>query len=151
GLVDRDEAVAGEQVAAERGGDEVGPAGSEREVGGADRGRQQDAGQLGPAHSIDPMAVVASGRRVAAAGWAVAGVCALLAALSLLAPFALIYDAWSWSLRARGLTDDALDTTGLSAWKPLPPLLGAPVALLGGSPAAAWLGLERAAALGALA
>ena len=97
------------------------------------------------------MAVVASGRRVAAAGWAVAGVCALVAALSLLIPFALIYDAWSWSLWARELTGGALDTTGLSAWKPLPPLLGTPVALLGGSPAAAWLGVERAAALGALA
>lgn len=95
------------------------------------------------------MAVVASGRRVVGAGWVAAGACVLVAALSLLAPHALIYDAWSWSLWARELADGTLDTTGLSGWKPLPPLVGAPVALLGGSPAAAWLIVERAAALGA--
>lgn len=97
------------------------------------------------------MAVVASGRRATGAGWVVAGACVALAALSLLAPFALVYDAWSWALWAGQVAGGTLDTDGLTAWKPLPPLIGAPVALVGGSPGAAWLLVERAAALGACA
>jgi len=97
------------------------------------------------------MGVVAPRRRRVGAGWWVAGGCVALAAVSLAFPFGLIYDAWSWSLWARQLAHGTLDTDGLTAWKPLPPLVGLPVAALGGSPAVAWLLVERAAALGSLA
>ena len=97
------------------------------------------------------MGVVAPRRRRVGAGWWVAGGCVVLAAVSLAFPFALIYDSWSWAIWARQLAHGALDTDGLTAWKPLPPLVGLPVAALGGSPAVAWLLAERAAALGALA
>ncbi len=97
------------------------------------------------------MGVVAPRRRRVGAGWAVAGACVALAAISLVLPFGLIYDAWSWSLWARQLAHGTLDTAGLTAWKPLPPLIGLPVAAVGLSPAAGWLLVERAAALGALA
>jgi hypothetical protein len=97
------------------------------------------------------MGVVAPRRRRVGAGWWVAGGCVALAAISLAFPFGLIYDSWSWAIWARQLAHGALDTDGLTAWKPLPPLVGLPVAALGGSPAVAWLLVERAAALGALA
>jgi hypothetical protein len=97
------------------------------------------------------MGVVAPRRRRVGAGWWVAGGCVALAAVSLAFPFGLIYDSWSWAIWARQLAHGTLDTDGLTAWKPLPPLVGLPVAALGGSPAVAWLLVERAAALGALA
>lgn len=97
------------------------------------------------------MGVVAPRRRRVGAGWWVAGGCVALAAISLAFPFGLIYDSWSWALWARQLAHGTLDTEGLTAWKPLPPLVGLPVSALGGSPAVAWLLVERAAALGSLA
>jgi hypothetical protein len=96
------------------------------------------------------MGAVALSRRRVGAGWWVAGGCVVLAALSLLAPFALIYDAWSWAIWSRQLAHGTLDTMGMTAWKPLPSLVGLPVALVGLSPGAAWLLVERAAALGSL-
>jgi hypothetical protein len=97
------------------------------------------------------MGVVAPRRRRVGAGWWVAGGCVALAAISLAFPFGLIYDSWSWAIWARQLAHGTLATDGLTAWKPLPPLVGLPAAALGGSPAVAWLLVERAAALGALA
>ncbi len=74
-------------------------------------------------------------------------VCGGLAGLSLLAPFAPGFDAWSWLIWGRELTDPdlALDTSGGPSWKPLTAIVAAPLTLAGAAAPELWLLLIRTA------
>lgn len=89
----------------------------------------------------------------AAAGRSVALVaaCLVLAGLTLLAPWALAFDPWSWVVWGREVTRLELDTAGGPSWKPLPVVASTALALTGGAAPALWLVLARAGALLALA
>lgn len=76
--------------------------------------------------------------------------CLALAALSLLLADEPVYDAWSWLVWGRELTQLELDTTSGPAWKPLPVLLTAPLSLAGDAAPQLWLVLVRASWLMAL-
>jgi hypothetical protein len=85
-----------------------------------------------------------------AGGRLVAG-CLALAALSLLLPWALAFDPWSWVVWGREVTRFELDTAGGPSWKPLPVVATTPLALAGDAAPALWLALARAGGLLALA
>lgn len=75
--------------------------------------------------------------------YALAGAGAL-AAISLLAPFEPVFDAWAWSIWGREIVGGDLDTSAGASWKPGPVLVTTPAALLGdaGAPAL-WLAVAR--------
>jgi hypothetical protein len=73
--------------------------------------------------------------------------CLALAALSLLLPWALAFDPWSWVVWGREVTRLELDTAGGPSWKPLPVVATTPLALAGGAAPALWLVLARAGGL----
>ena len=70
---------------------------------------------------------------------------ALVGAVSLAAPATLGYDPWAWMVWGRELAHLDLATTGGPSWKPLPPLVLAPLSVLGGAAPYVWLALMRAA------
>src|SRR6187401_3469079 len=78
------------------------------------------------------------------------GICAL-SALSLLAQFEPLYDAWAWLVWGREIPDLALDTTAGPSWKPLPVMITTLLSPAGAAAPALWLFVVRAAWLGALA
>jgi hypothetical protein len=81
----------------------------------------------------------------------VVGACVAVAALSLLAPIAVTYDAWGWLIWGRELWRGALDTTAGPSWKPLPVVATVFLAPLGTALAPAlWLVLARTLGLLAL-
>ena len=82
---------------------------------------------------------------------AVVGGAVVLAALSLLAPYALAFDPLAWLVWGRETTRLALDTTSGPSWKPLPVLFTTPFALAGGAAPALWLIVARAGGLLAVA
>lgn len=73
--------------------------------------------------------------------------CVVVAALSLLAPWTPTYDPWAWLIWGREVGGLDLDTTAGPAWKPLPVLVTASLAPLGGAAPALWLVLARAGGL----
>ena len=77
--------------------------------------------------------------------------CLALAALSLLLPWALAFDPWSWVVWGREVTRFELDTAGGPSWKPLPVVFTTALAAAGGAAPALWLVLARAGGLLALA
>jgi len=77
--------------------------------------------------------------------------CLLLAALSLLLPWALAFDPWSWLVWGREAGRLELDTAGGPSWKPLPVVATALLAPAGDAAAALWLILARAGGLLAVA
>jgi hypothetical protein len=74
-----------------------------------------------------------------------------VAALSLLAPWALAFDPYAWLLWGRDALRLELDTSAGPSWKPLPVLFTAPFALAGGGAQVLWAIVARAGALLALA
>ncbi len=74
-----------------------------------------------------------------------------LAALSLLLPWALAFDPWSWVVWGRDVTRLELDTAGGPSWKPLPVVATTVLALAGAAAPALWLVLARTGGLLALA
>jgi hypothetical protein len=78
--------------------------------------------------------------------WSLGG-CALLAALTLLAPAAPTYDPWSWVIWGREVLHLDLDTAFGPSWKPLPVMFTTVFALFGGAAPALWLLTARAGAL----
>jgi len=80
-----------------------------------------------------------------------AAACLALGALSLLAPWALAFDPWSWLVWGRDVTRLELDTAGGPSWKPLPVLATTLLALAGAAAPALWLVLARAGGLLAVA
>jgi hypothetical protein len=75
----------------------------------------------------------------------------VLAALSLVRPWALAFDPWAWLVWGRETGRLALDTSSGPSWKPFPVLLTTPLALLGDAAPALWLVVARAGGLLALA
>ena len=75
----------------------------------------------------------------------------LVAALSLLRPYALAFDPMAWAVWGREVGRLALDTTSGPSWKPFPVLFTTPFALVGGAAPALWLIVARAGGLLALA
>jgi hypothetical protein len=62
-----------------------------------------------------------------------------LAAVSLLLPWALAFDPWSWLVWGREVTRLELDTAGGPSWKPLPVVATTILTLAGGAaPALCW-------------
>jgi hypothetical protein len=84
------------------------------------------------------------------AAWLIAA-CLALAALSLLLPWALAFDPWSWVVWGREVTRLELDTAGGPSWKPLPVVATTPLALTGDAAPVLWLVLARAGGLLAVA
>jgi len=80
------------------------------------------------------------------AGW-LAAACLALAGLSLLLPWALAFDPWSWAVWGREVTRLELDTAGGPSWKPLPVVATTVLAFAGGAAPALWLVLARAGGL----
>ena len=75
-----------------------------------------------------------------------------LAALSLLAPFEPVFDAWAWLIWGRELTGGELDTSAGASWKPGPIFVTAPASLLGDAAAPeVWLLVARTGWLMAVA
>ncbi len=74
-----------------------------------------------------------------------------LAALSLLAPWALAFDPMAWLVWGRDTLHLALDTSPGPSWKPLPVLFTTPFALVPGIAPALWMIVARAGGLLALA
>jgi len=73
--------------------------------------------------------------------------CLALAALSLLLPWALAFDPWSWLVWGRDVTRLELDTAGGPSWKPLPVVATTVLAFAGGAAPALWLVLARTGGL----
>lgn len=71
----------------------------------------------------------------------------VLAAVSLLLPFAPNHDGWAWLVWGRELAHFELDTTGGPSWKPLPVMVTALFSPFGEAALELWLVLVRAAAL----
>lgn len=88
-----------------------------------------------------------TGRHVA---WLV-GASLVVAALTLLAPWALAFDPYAWLGWGRDVLRLDLDTSAGPSWKPLPVLVTTPLALTGGAAPALWLIVARAGGLLALA
>ena len=80
-----------------------------------------------------------SARPFALAAVALAG----LAAVSLLAPFAPVFDPWGWLVWARELGHLDLDTSAGPSWKPLPVLVSVPFAWAGEVAPQLWLFIAR--------
>jgi hypothetical protein len=76
---------------------------------------------------------------------------AAAAALSLLLPWALAFDAQAWVVWGRDAGRLALDTRGGPSWKPLPVVVTTPLALTGDPAPALWLLVARTGGLLALA
>jgi hypothetical protein len=85
------------------------------------------------------------------AAWLAAAACLALAALSLLLPWALAFDPWSWVVWGREVTRLDLDTAGGPSWKPLPVVATTPFTLAGDAAPQLWLALARAGGLLAVA
>jgi hypothetical protein len=75
----------------------------------------------------------------------------VLAALSLLLPWALAFDPQAWVVWGRDAGRLALDTRGGPSWKPLPVVITTPLALTGDPAPALWLVVARTGGLLALA
>jgi hypothetical protein len=75
----------------------------------------------------------------------------LVAAVSLLLPWALAFDPQAWVVWGRDAGRLALDTSGGPSWKPLPVVATTPLALTGDPAPALWLVVARAGGLLALA
>jgi hypothetical protein len=88
---------------------------------------------------------------VAVQGALVVGAALVLAALSLLRPYALAFDPLAWSVWGREVGRLALDTSSGPSWKPFPVLFTTPLAVFGGATPALWLIVARAGGLLALA
>ena len=88
---------------------------------------------------------------VAAQGALVVGGALVLAALSLLRPYALAFDPLAWSVWGREVGRLTLDTSSGPSWKPFPVLFTTPLALFGDATPALWLIVARAGGLLALA
>lgn len=80
-----------------------------------------------------------------------AAACLALAAVSLLLPWALAFDPWSWLVWGREVAGLELDTAGGPSWKPLPVVATTVLTLAGGAAPALWLVLARAGGLLAVA
>jgi hypothetical protein len=74
-----------------------------------------------------------------------------LAALSLLAPFAPLYDPWAWLVWGREVAGLDLDTGAGPSWKPLAVMITTPLALAGDAAPTLWLLVARAGWLAAVA
>ena len=77
--------------------------------------------------------------------------CLVVAAVSLLGPWALAFDPQAWVVWGRDVLDGQLDTSTGPSWKPLPLLFTTPFAATGDLAPALWLIIARAAGLLALA
>ena len=75
--------------------------------------------------------------------WLGVGAALALAALSLALPYFPVYDPWAWLVWGRELMHGGLETASGPSWKPLPVLIDAPLALLGGAAPKAWLLVAR--------
>jgi hypothetical protein len=75
----------------------------------------------------------------------------VVAALSLLLPWALAFDPQAWVVWGRDAGRLALDTRGGPSWKPLPVLVTTPLAFTGDPTPALWLLVARTGGLLALA
>lgn len=115
----------------------VGLGGGQTEV----RPRRGGEGQNGGS-SPRPEARLASRSRLLAI--ALVGGCILAAALSLLAPWSLVYDPWAWLVWGRELASLELDTTGGPSWKPLPVAVTALASAAGDAAPSLWLIVARA-------
>src|SRR4051794_131902 len=91
-------------------------------------------------------------RLLASPPWAWVAACAVVAALSLVGPSNLTYDAWYWLIWGREILHLDLNTVVGSSWKPLPALVDATYAWTGSSVAPMlWLWIARTGGLLALA
>jgi hypothetical protein len=79
------------------------------------------------------------------------GACAVIAAASLLLPWALAFDPQAWVVWGRDAGRFALDTRGGPSWKPLPVVVTTPLALTGSPAPALWLLVARTGGLLAIA
>jgi hypothetical protein len=79
------------------------------------------------------------------------GAAVVLAAVSLLLPWALAFDPQAWVVWGRDAAHFALDTRGGPSWKPLPVVVTTPLSLTGGAAPALWLVVARAGGLLAVA
>lgn len=75
---------------------------------------------------------------------AIGGGVAAFAGLSLLLPFAPLYDPWAWLVWGREAAGLDLDTTAGPSWKPLPVLIDSLLSLAGDAAPVLWLLLSRA-------
>jgi len=75
----------------------------------------------------------------------------VLAALSLLVPFAPVYDPWAWLIWGREIVHLDLDTSVGPSWKPLPVIVTTAFAPSGDAAPQLWLFLSRAGWLAAAA
>jgi hypothetical protein len=82
---------------------------------------------------------------------AVIGAALVIAAASLLLPWALAFDPQAWVVWGRDTAHFALDTRGGPSWKPLPVVLTTPFSLTGSAAPALWLVVARAGGLLAVA
>ena len=85
------------------------------------------------------------------AALAVVGACVVIAAASLLLPWALAFDPQAWVVWGRGAGRFALDTRGGPSWKPLPVVVTTPLSLTGSPAPALWLVVARTGGLLAIA
>jgi hypothetical protein len=90
-------------------------------------------------------------RGVAAKGLALVGVAVVVAAVSLLHPYALAFDPMAWNVWGREIGRLQLDTSSGPSWKPFPVLFTTPLALFGSPAPSLWLIVARAGGLLALA
>ena len=74
----------------------------------------------------------------------------VVSALSLLIPWAIAFDAWSWIIWGREVTRLGLDTAGGPSWKPLSVVFTSVFALFGSIAPQLWLVAARAGGLLAL-
>ena len=74
----------------------------------------------------------------------------VVSALSLLAPWAIAFDAWSWIIWGREVTRLVLDTAGGPSWKPLSVVFTTVFAFFGSVAPELWLVAARAGGLLAL-
>ena len=84
-------------------------------------------------------------------GGALVGAALVVAALSLLRPYALAFDPLAWTVWGREVGRLALDTSSGPSWKPFPVLFTTPLALTGSPAPSLWLIVARAGGLLALA
>jgi hypothetical protein len=78
---------------------------------------------------------------------AVVGACLVIAAASLLLPWALAFDPQAWVVWGRDAAHLALDTSGGPSWKPLPVIVTTPLSLTGDPAPALWLIVARTGGL----
>jgi hypothetical protein len=85
------------------------------------------------------------------AALAVVGACVVIAAVSLLLPWALAFDPQAWVVWGRDAARLELDTRGGPSWKPLPVVVMTPLSLTGDAAPALWLIVARTGGLLAIA